>query len=106
LILKKDEIDLHRTRALLQSVINKEAGPEAFKELFSAAFPWVKIAKKREESEIIQRLQEEIKRGPLAVFVSQDTFRSRLKAKKVVNREEAAPLIARLTNKLSPAIPR
>lgn len=105
LILKRDEIEMHKTRSLLQAIVKQDAGPEAFKEFFSVAFPWVKVAKKREEGEIIKRLQDEIKRGPLAVFAQRDTYRSRLKTK-VVKREEAGPLISRLTSKISPAIPR
>lgn len=105
LILKKDEIEAHKTRALLQAVVKQDAGPEAFQDFFRAAFPWVRIAKKREEAEIIQRLQEEIKKGPLAVFAQRDTYRSRLKDR-VTRRVEAGPLISKLTSKITPTIPR
>ena len=67
LILKKDHIEFTRLRALAQSFINKEKGPEAFDEFRRAAFPWVETQQKRDQQATIKILQDEIKKGALAI---------------------------------------
>jgi len=105
-ILKKEEIEAAKTRALLQGMLKQDAGPEAWADFFKLAFPWVQVAKKRDEAEVIKRLQEEIKRGPLQITAQHDNkFRSRLKTK-VVQRQANTELASRLSSKLKPAVPR
>lgn len=80
-ILRMEEIDAAKTRALLQGMLKAEEGPNAWKEFFRLAFPWVETAKKRDEKDVIKRLQEEVARGPLSITPQQEKrFRSRLKS--------------------------
>lgn len=105
-ILKKEEIEAAKTRALLQGMLKQEAGPEAWTDFFKLAFPWVHVAKKRDEADIIKRLQEEVKRGPLQITAQHEkSFRSRLKTK-VVERRANTDLARRLSSKLTPTVPR
>lgn len=79
-----EESEAAKTRALLQGMLKADEGPNAWKEFFKLAFPWVEVAKKRDEKDIIQRLKEEVARGPLAVTAQQEkSYRSRLKQKPV-----------------------
>lgn len=81
-----------KTKAVVQSIIKQDAGADAWQLYFKEAFPWVEVAQKREQQDVIRRLQEEVKRGPLKVTAvhdgRQEKFRSRLRTK-VVEREEA-----------------
>lgn len=80
--LKQEEINHARIRALAQTIINKEKGPEVFEEYMRLAFPWVETAKKRDRSEQIKLLQQEVSRGALGIKpLWEKPVRSRLKAK-------------------------
>ena len=80
MILRMEEIEAAKTRALLQGLLKAEEGPNAWKDFFRLAFPWVETAKKRDEKDIIKRLQEEVARGPLSITPQQEQrYRSRLK---------------------------
>jgi hypothetical protein len=92
LILKKEQIESHRLRALAQAIINKEKGPEAFDEFRASAFPWVKTQQKRDQAEHIKLLEAEVKRGVLGITPLVDNtkqVRSRLKTKVVSSQPEA-----------------
>lgn len=105
-ILKKEEVEAAKTRAIIQTMLKQDAGPEAWQDFFKLAFPWVAVAKKRDEAETIAALLDEVKRGPLAVYAQQDkTFRSRLKTK-VIERRETTELASRISSKLPAAIPK
>lgn len=94
LVLKKEYIEYSRLRALAQSIINKEEGPKAFDEFKKAAFPWVETQAKRDREEHIKILQNEIKRGTLAIRPLWDAtkqVRSRLKTK-VVEADHSEPM--------------
>lgn len=66
-VLKREQVAYARDRALVQSLIVKEKGPEAFEEFRKLAFPWVEVQKGRDREDHIRILQEEIKRGVLTV---------------------------------------
>lgn len=91
-VLKKEQIEHARLRALAQSIIAKEKGKEVFDEYMKVAFPWLETQKKRDVSEHIRILNDEVKRGGLGIkplWSGQDSrMRSRLKTK-VVEREGA-----------------
>lgn len=56
-----------RLRALVQSIVDKEKGVEAFEDYMKVAFPWIETAKGRERLDHMKKLMNEVKRGPLAV---------------------------------------
>lgn len=56
-----------RLRALVQSMVDKEKGVEAFEDYMKVAFPWIETAKGRERMDYMKKLLHEIKRGPLSV---------------------------------------
>jgi hypothetical protein len=90
LILKREQIEMSKLRALAQAMVNKEKGPEAFDEFRKVAFPWVETQQKRDRAQHIKLLQDEIKRGVLGVtplWEANKQIRSRMKTKVV----EATP---------------
>jgi len=66
-VLKREQIAYAKDRALVQALIVKEKGPEAFEEFRKLAFPWVETQKGRDRESHIRILQEEIKKGVLTV---------------------------------------
>ena len=89
-VLKKEEIEHARLRALAQSIVAKEKGKEVFDEYMKVAFPWHETQKKRDDAAHIRLLRDEVAKGQLAItpmWKGKDKMRSRLKTK-VVSREE------------------
>ena len=110
LILKREDIETAKTRVVVQSLLEKEGIDKAWKEYLNIAYPWAETAKKRETSEWVQRLAEEVSRGPLAVFAQQDPmYRSRLKAR-VIERDKLSPearaTISKISKRLPPIVPQ
>lgn len=90
LLMKREQIEHARLRALAQIQIDPKQGMTAFEEYMKLAFPWAETVKKRETAAHMKLLEAEIKKGPLAVTAARDEtkkMRSRLKAK-VVERTE------------------
>jgi hypothetical protein len=96
LILKKEHVEVAKTKAIVQAIIHQEAGPEAWKQFFSEAFPWVESAKQIEKTDWIKRLQSEVGRGGLkitGVFDREQNIRSRMRTK-IIEREDS-PLVTK-----------
>lgn len=86
-VLKKEQVEHARLRALAQAVISKDKGKEAFDEYMKVAFPWLETQKKREKSDHVQVLLEEVKKGGLSIKpLWEQKMRSRLKHR-VLERE-------------------
>lgn len=67
LTLMQERSDHARLRAIVQSVVDKEKGVEAFEDYMKVAFPWIETAKGRERMDHMNKLMNEVKRGPLGV---------------------------------------
>lgn len=71
-----------RLRALVQSIVDREKGVEAFEEYMKTAFPWIETAKGRERMSEMNKLLNEVHRGPLSVTpMAMPRASSRLRAK-------------------------
>ena len=103
-VLKKEQIEHARLRALAQSIVNKEKGGEVFTEYMKVAFPWLETQKKRDHSDHVRILMEEVKRGALGIrpLWEEKKGRSRLKTK-VVERSKTEQ--NKLYSKLGRIIP-
>ena len=88
-VLKKEQVEHARLRALAQAIISKDKGKEVFDEYMKVAFPWLETQKKRERIDHVRILKDEVKKGALGIKpLWQDSpMRSRLKTK-VVERSE------------------
>jgi hypothetical protein len=85
-VLKKEQIEHARLRALAQAIIAKEKGKEVFDDYMKVAFPWHETQKKRNDSTHIQILRDEVRKGTLSIkpmWEAKDKMRSRLKTKVV-----------------------
>ena len=88
-VLKKEQIEHARLRALAQAIIAKDKGKEVFDEYMKVAFPWLETQKMRDKDAHILILTEEVKKGGLSVKpLWQEKMRSKLKHR-VVARETA-----------------
>lgn len=111
LVLKKQQIEHARMRALAQILLDKEKGPDVFNDYMKLAFPWVDQNKKKDDEEKKKALFEEIKRGGLSVAPIVDVnVKSRLRTKivqgKQLSKEEWMPKANRVLNKIGPLVPR
>lgn len=87
-VLKKEQIEHARLRALAQAIIAKDKGKEVFDEYMRVAFPWLETKKRREKDDHIKVLLEEVKKGGLSIKpLWQEKMHSRLKHR-VVEREK------------------
>jgi len=66
-VLKREQIEHARWRALIQTVIDKEKGIESFDTYRKLIFPWSDDANERRQAEAKKLLVAEIARGGLAV---------------------------------------
>jgi hypothetical protein len=102
-VLKKEQIEHSRLRALAQAIINKEKGKDVFDEYMKVAFPWLETAKQRDKTNHVRILMEEVKKGTLGIkpLWQETKMRSRLRTR-VVEREEkpASPKTREGMNKL------
>jgi len=88
-VLKKEQIEHARFRALAQGIVNKEKAVEAFEQYQRAAFPWIETQKRRDAEAHIKLLVEEVKRGTLGIRpLWEKPIRSRMRTR-IVQRDEA-----------------
>lgn len=84
--MKQEEINHARIRALAQIMVDKDKGKEVFEEYMASAFPWIETVKRRTNAEQIKILNEEVKKGVIAIkgpLHQHQKIRSRLKTRVV-----------------------
>ncbi len=92
LLMKHEEIEHARFRALAQIYVDKEKAQEVFDDYMKAAFPYMEAAKRRDKDEAFQTLKKWVDQGPLAVTpIPMPTMRSKLRERvsRSRSREEA-----------------
>ncbi len=67
LLIKKEDIEHAKFRALAQIQISKKEGVEAFEEYMKVAFPYLQAEKQKRHSAAIKVLEAEIKRGAFSI---------------------------------------
>lgn len=85
LVLRQEEIEFAKTRAIAQLLLSKEQGKEAFDAYMSLALPFVDVAKRAVDDEMKKALAREVKRGGMRVRA----FGDKQKKKANVNRVTA-----------------
>lgn len=87
-VLKKEQVEHARLRALAQAIIAKEKGKEVFDEYMKVAFPWLETQKSRDKEDHVRILMEEVKKGALGIkpLWQDQPMRSRMKTL-VVNKD-------------------
>ena len=66
-MLKKEQIEHARLRALAQAIVSKEKGKEVFDDYMKTAFPWLEKQKKQTHGDVIKALNAEVSRGSLGI---------------------------------------
>ena len=110
-VLQKERVEHTRLRALAQLQLNKEEGIKAFDEYMKTAFPWLESQKKKQDNDFVRILNEEVKKGGLAIqgpLWQENKLRSRIRSR-VVERTQPTPAErarqAALYKKLGKVIP-
>jgi hypothetical protein len=82
-VLKKEQIEHARLRALAQAIVAKDKGKEVFDDYMRTAFPWLEAQKKNTHTEVIKALNAEVQRGGLGIkpLWQATKMHSRLKTK-------------------------
>jgi hypothetical protein len=82
-VLKKEQIEHARLRALAQAIVSKDKGKEVFDDYMKTAFPWLEAQKKNTHTEVIRALNAEVQRGGLGIkpLWQATKMHSRLKTK-------------------------
>lgn len=95
-VLKKEQVEHARLRALAQAIIAKDKAKEVFDEYMKVAFPWLETQKGRDKEDHVRVLMAEVQKGGLTVkpLWQESQMRSRLKMK-VVDRGEQKPVKSR-----------
>jgi hypothetical protein len=88
-VLKKEQVEHSRLRALAQAIISKEKGKEVFDDYMKVAFPWLETSKKKEHEDHVRILKEEVKKGLVIRPLQESRVKSRFKTR-VVEREAPA----------------
>ena len=91
-VLKKEQVEHSRLRALAQAIVAKDKAKEVFDDYMKVAFPWLETQKKRDNEDHVRILMHEVKKGALGIkpLWQETRMRSRMKMK-VVEREEKKP---------------
>jgi hypothetical protein len=87
-VLKKEQIEHARLRALALAIISKDKGKEVFDDYMKVAFPWLETQKMRDRGDHVRILLDEVKKGGLSIrpLWQETKMRSRLRTV-VVNRD-------------------
>jgi hypothetical protein len=91
-VLKKEQVEHARLRALAQAIIAKDKAKEVFDDYMKIAFPWVETQKSRDKEDHIKILMHEVEKGALGIkpLWQESQMRSRMKTK-IVEKENGKP---------------
>lgn len=88
LLIRKDQIEYLKVRAIVQATVNKEAADKALSEFRDAQLPYLPKVQKDDRSMHIKKLMEEVGRGEMSITpVMQKRVKSKMRHK-VVQRDE------------------
>ena len=109
-VLKKEQVEHARLRALAQAIIAKDKGKEAFDEYMKVAFPWIETQKQRDATDHKKLLFDEVKKGGLGITPLWQANKKGQGRTKTVERAPEDPAVAnarskRLSAKLGRTIP-
>jgi len=102
LLLRRDQVEYTRTRAIIQATINKDAADEALKVYRDTLMPYLSRIQKSDRNQHIKHLMDEVARGPMSIApVMQKQVKSKLKTRHVArSAEEELASTRRITKKI------
>ncbi len=93
-VLKKEQIEHARLRALAQAIISKDKGKEVFDDYMKVAFPWLETQKQRDRSDHVRILLDEVKKGGLSIRPLWQETKMRSRMRTVVVDRDTKPASA------------
>jgi hypothetical protein len=96
LIIRLEDIEHSKLRAVAQLILQPDKGKEAFDDYMKTAFPYLTVAHARDKDAIQAQLAEEVARGPLHVSaLAKPADEKKVNARRVTraqyDAEQAAP---------------
>jgi len=84
LLIRKDQIEYMRTRAVVQALVNKDEAQKALDAYRDAQMPYLQGVQKNDRQQHIKRLMDEVAKGAISVTpIMPKQVRSRLKTRVV-----------------------
>jgi hypothetical protein len=93
-VLKKEQIEHARLRALAQAIISKDKGKEVFDDYMKVAFPWLETQKQRDRSDHVRILLDEVKKGGLSIRPLWQETKMRSRTRTVTVNRDSKPATA------------
>lgn len=82
LLVKRDQIEYMKTRAVVQSIVNHEEAQKALEGYRDIQFPYLANIRKSEHQEHIDKLKKEVARGPMVIRAfPEKKMKSKLKSR-------------------------
>ena len=104
LLIKRDEIEFAKIRAILQAIVNKEEAQKSLESYRDLQFPYYRKMQQTDRDKHIKQLMSEVSKGPIAVFpMEEKRVKSRLKTRMV---KRMTPEQRDIMNRLSKKLPR
>lgn len=106
--LQKEQMENAQTFALLQTLIDKDKGIEAYEAYKKVRFPWIESSKEADKVKQLQRLEQEIRKGALSITPMRDDrarVRSRLKAKVIAVDEKRRAQLDKVYQQMGKVVP-
>lgn len=100
LLNKLEDIEHARLRAVVQVLLDKDKGVEAFEDYMKIAFPYLEGRKKQQKDDAQKALMSWIKEGPLKVTPLHEEKRGASKLRKKVAAKMASEEVQHKTNKV------
>lgn len=92
--MRKDLIELYRTFAVVQAVRDDDKGEatkDAFEKFRDTVMPYLKKESIRSQQEVVDRMKDEVARGPLTIRQLAPTAQTRSRLKDLVKKIKTQP---------------
>lgn len=101
LLIRKDQIEFLKVRAMVQATVNKEAADKALAEYRDAQLPYLPKVQKNDRSMHIKKLMEEVGRGEMRITpVMQKQVKSKMRHKVIQRNDERFVQANRIAKKV------
>jgi hypothetical protein len=106
--LQREQMENAQTFALLQTLIDKDKGIQAYEEYKKVRFPWIETSREADKMKQLARLEQEIRKGALSITPMRDErtqVRSRLKAKVIAVDEKKRAQLDKVYRQMGKVVP-
>lgn len=81
--IRRQEIEIEKTRVLAQGLLNPEGVQETFKTYIETVLPFYKISRRKEDEKMVAAMKKEMKKGRIEFTLANETNILKKKAKEL-----------------------